>query len=134
MFKVRREHKINASFPALRAACATTPCRTRLIVRSRGIKEQSMQRITEKDLIAVCERINRATKSPLVPWVKTATGCQSSVGNYHLSFAYGGVNLERMVNDKGGVANVFGHGHVPKRELYEQMHAFLRGLEAATPN
>lgn len=90
-----------------------------------------MERITEKDLKAVCDRINRVTNSPLESYTKISEGkYRANIGNYHLSAAYGGWNLERMVNEAGGVQNVFGHGHIPKRELYDQMHAFLRGIEA----
>ena len=83
-----------------------------------------MQRITQKDLEAVCNRINITTKSPLAPYDKTF-GCQ--VGNYHLSYAYGGVALHRMSNTHGGISDIFS-GHMPKRELYYRMHAYLSGL------
>jgi len=84
-------------------------------------------RITEKDLAAVVARINRTTGSPSEPYV----GNTEQVGNYHISHAYGGVSLHRMVGTGGGVSDVFGRGHVPKRELYECMHAFLRGFDTA---
>ena len=84
-------------------------------------------RITDKDLASVVARINRTTGSPMEPYV----GNTARVGNYHISHAYGGVSLHRMVNTGGGVSDVFSRGHVPKRELYECMHAFLRGFDAA---
>ena len=37
--------------------------------------------------------------------------------------------LYRMANESGGVTTPLGLGHVPKRELYYQLHAFVRGLE-----
>ena len=86
-----------------------------------------MQRITDKDLAAVVARINRTTGSPLVPYV----GNMGQVGNYHISGAYGGVALHRMHTEGGGVADVFQRGHVPKRDLYELMHAYLAGMEVA---
>ena len=89
-----------------------------------------MNRITEKDLQAVCNRINRATGSPAEPYVKDADGkYHAQIGCYHLSHAYGGVALHRMYNDGGGVSDVFG-GHMPKRELYGKMHAFIAGIDA----
>lgn len=94
-----------------------------------------MTRITEKDLQAVCNRINRATGMPLQPYeLQLADGDSPSkyvaqIGCYHLSHAYGGVALHRMYNADGGVSDVFG-GHVPKRELYGKMHAFLAGIDA----
>ena len=52
------------------------------------------------------------------------------VGCYHLSGAYGGWKLERLVNESGGCSDVFGCGFVSKRDLYNRMHAMLDGIEA----
>jgi hypothetical protein len=93
-------------------------------------------RITEKDLQAVCDRINRTCGTPLTPYEfqPAKDGAPSKyvaqIGCYHLSHAYGGVALHRMYNEGGGVSDVFG-GHVTKRDLYERMHAFLRGINVA---
>ena len=90
-----------------------------------------MQRTTQASLEATAARINRTVGAPLEPYSKGEDGkLHANVGNYHLSYAYGGAALHRMANAAGGVDDVFG-GHMPKRELYEKMHAFLRGLEAA---
>jgi hypothetical protein len=92
-----------------------------------------MSRITDKDLQAVVARINRITGSPMdyaQPCAKGVLFC-SNIGNYHLDYAYGGVQLCRVCNTGGGVSNVLGCGHVSKRELYERMHAFISGLEAS---
>ena len=90
-------------------------------------------RITDKHLQALCDRINRVTGSPMAPYaLDTVKGKHvAQIGNYHISHAYGGVSLHRMVNEGGGVSNVFGYGHVRKRELYDAMHAFLTGFAAA---
>jgi hypothetical protein len=37
--------------------------------------------------------------------------------------------LHRHVNEGGGVNCPLVHGHVPKRELYNLMQAFIKGLE-----
>lgn len=88
-------------------------------------------RITQKDLEAVIARINRITKSPETPHAKTPEGKYiSNVGNYHLSMAYGGYNLQRITNECGGTTCPLGTGHVTKKELYNLMHAFIRGLDA----
>lgn len=92
-----------------------------------------MQRITEKDLQRLCDRINEATGSPMKPWDR-AEGedrMRAQIGNYHLSHAYGGVCLHRMHNEGGGVSTPLSGGHEPKRDLYNRMTAFLAGLEAA---
>lgn len=88
-------------------------------------------RITEKDLQAMCDRINRMLDKPLDPYARTEGNSGANIGCYHLSHAYGGVALHQMVNDGGGVRDIFG-GHMPKRELYERMHAFIKGIEEVT--
>ena len=87
-----------------------------------------MQRITQKDNEAVCERINRITGSPLKTWERKGEKNVSAIGNYHLDGAYGGWALHRIVSDGGGVDDVFRCGHVSKRELYDRMQAFISGL------
>ena len=89
-----------------------------------------MERITEKNLQAMVDRLNRLTNSPLEPYAKVGDKYIAQIGNYHLSHAYGGVSLERMSNDGGGVTQPFGCGHVSKRDLYNRMQAFLSGLDA----
>ena len=88
-------------------------------------------RITIANLQAVVDRINRLTGSPTTPWRREGDRNRANIGNYHLSQCYGGVSLHRMANESGGVTTPLGLGHVPKRELYYQLHAFLRGLEVA---
>ena len=95
-----------------------------------------MSTITKKDLEATVERINRITGSPLEPYTRTEdengkATYSANLGNYHLSGAYGGHALYRMDNDGGGVRDVLGCGHLSKRDLYDRMHAFIRGLSAA---
>ena len=90
-----------------------------------------MERITQKQLQAVVDRINRMTGSPLESWTRQPDGTiKANIGNYHLSGAYGGVCLYQMVSEGGGVTCPLGIGHVPKRELYELMQAFISGLQA----
>lgn len=86
-------------------------------------------RITISDLEIVCARINKVTNSPAESYTKSAEGkYTSNPNNYHLSGAYGGYNLHRMCNEGGGINNVFSCGHIPKRELYDRMQAYLNGL------
>lgn len=91
-----------------------------------------MDRVTDKQLQAIVDRINRMTGSPIKPWSRPVESgpLVSNVGNYHLDHAYGGVSLCRMSNRQGGVSNVLSIGHVPKRELEGLMFAFIKGLEA----
>ena len=91
-----------------------------------------MDRITQKDLEAVVNRINAVTGNPETPWKprESGQGMSANIGNYHLSGAYGGVSLHRMMSDGGGVEDVFRCGHMPKRKLYDKMQAWLDGWYA----
>ena len=84
-----------------------------------------MNRITQKDLQNIVDRINLTACMPLKPW----TDNKANIGNYHLDWAYGGVKLVRHVNEGGGIKVITMGGYGTKRELYYQMQAYLRGLE-----
>ena len=88
-----------------------------------------MDRITDKHLQAVVDRINRLTNSPAKPYENIDGKFTAQIGNYHLSHAYGGVCLHRMHNEGGGVSSPLSTGHIPKRELYNRMQAFISGLD-----
>lgn len=89
-----------------------------------------MTGITRKNLDAVVNRLNIMTGNKIAPYTRSEDGrFTANVGNYHLSGAYGGVSLHRMVTDGGGVTDVFGCGHVAKRDLYDHLHAYLKGIE-----
>jgi hypothetical protein len=95
------------------------------------------KRITKSDLDAVVKRINRITGSPMDMYNRTEDEngkgiYKANIGNYHLSGAYGGHSLHRMETDGGGVQDVLGCGHLAKRDLYDRMHAFIRGLSTST--
>ena len=92
-----------------------------------------MNRITEKQLQCVVDRINTVTGNPMNSWeqVTESSGKRrniAQVGNYHLDWAYGGVMLIQMYNAGGGIVTITGRG--TKRECYDQLQAFLRGIEA----
>ena len=70
-----------------------------------------MQTITKKFLEAQIERLNRETNNP--------------PAHYHLSGAYGGYSLHCMG------ADVFGSGHITKRDLSARISAMLVGISAA---
>ncbi len=89
-----------------------------------------MDRITVKNLEALCERLNTITDSPREPYTMDEEGkYRANPGCYHLSGAYGGYCLVRVSNTGGGVSTPLACGHGPKRELWELMHAFIRGIE-----
>jgi hypothetical protein len=87
-------------------------------------------RITRKQLDALVARLNDITGSPTAAWTRHADGTlKANIGNYHISGAYGGVCLHRMMTDGGGVTTPLTCGHVPKRELFNQLRAYIDGLE-----
>lgn len=85
-----------------------------------------MTPVTKKDLEYLVDRINRDANTPIQPYIDGIV----QPGNYHLSWAYGGVKLVQICNEGGGERDITS-GYGTKRELYYQMQAFLRGLEAS---
>ena len=89
-----------------------------------------MDRIRQSDLEHYAGLINQATNSPMETLTRDETGkLTANVGNYYISGAYGGVSLYRNVGPGGGSTEVLNSGHVPKRDLYNRMRAYLAGLE-----
>ena len=84
--------------------------------------------ITVKNLQWVVDRINTTTGSPVEQYSKDDG---ANIGNYHLSGAYGGYALYRMVNASGGITDISDSGYMTKRALYDLMRAYLAGYEAA---
>ena len=66
---------------------------------------------------AALYKLNRQTASPLKPYEDG----QAQIGNYHLSQAYGGYNVNRIMNNGGGCTEPAGHGHVTKRECLQRI-------------
>jgi hypothetical protein len=92
-------------------------------------------RITQKMLEGKADYLNKITGSPAEQWHKDRINgkYKANIGNYHISYAYGGASLHRMVSEGGGVSTPLGHGHVPKRELLNLMEAYIRGLWDSSP-
>ena len=85
-------------------------------------------RITEADLQRRVDYLNRITDSP-AQYIDDFATCKPAIGHWHLSHAYGGVALHRTMNSGGGVTSYLTAGHVPKRELFNALCAFLEGIE-----
>ena len=86
-------------------------------------------RITNDQLENLCGVINRLTNSPQDPYsLGMDAKYHPNAGCYHLSGAYGGKGLIRMCKQGTGVTDVFNCGHIPKRDLYNRMQAFILGL------
>jgi len=90
-----------------------------------------MQTVTIKFLKAQVDRLNREMNLPLVPYIREGDKFTAQIGNYHLSGAYGGYSLHKMATPTGGVSDVFGCGHVTKRDLSARISAMIAGIYAA---
>lgn len=83
--------------------------------------------VSKNDLQEMVRKINKVTESPLEPYIITNGKYLPQPGCYHLSWAYGGVCLERVCQDGNGIESIIS-GYGSKRELYDKMAGFLTGL------
>jgi hypothetical protein len=88
-------------------------------------------RITDAHLKALVDRLNLLTGNDLSPYTNLGGKTQASPGNFHISHAYGGVALMQMSNESGGCRMPLMQGHTTKRDCYDQVYAFLKGIEYA---
>ena len=88
-----------------------------------------MNRITQAHLNYLVDELNTITNSPLKSYTRSETGAKANIGNYHLYQANGSTGLHRIMNEGGGVTEVFGLG--TKREMYNQLNAMLHGINIA---
>ena len=95
-------------------------------------------RITMGMLEREVAKLNSLTNSPSTPYSKreNGKGYEANVGNYHIAGAYGGWKVERMVNPGGGITHPTGldTGFVSKRKCYENLRAFISGIEHGLEN
>ena len=90
-----------------------------------------MNRITKKMLESRVAYLNQITNSPS-EYMTIADGVRTiNIGHYHISHAYGGVCLMRTMSSGGGVTCPLSSGHGPKRDLFNELNAFIRGIECA---
>jgi len=87
-----------------------------------------MNRITKKNLQARIETINSILNRPATPYTQVDGKLVANLGNFSLSQAYGGYCVHLMVNDGGGVSTPIWYGHIPARDAYERISAFIAGL------
>ena len=93
-----------------------------------------MNRITITDLQLQVDLLNRLTGSPAERWQaerRDDGGWASNPGHYMISQAYGGCELQRICGELGGTSTPLNTGHIPKRELYEILRAFIAGIQTA---
>ncbi len=80
-----------------------------------------MKRITAKKVEEAVDYLNEITR----------LAGNKNAGNYRLSQAYSGYSLHLYSKKNCGCADVFRCGHIPAKELYYRIHAFIDGFCAA---
>jgi len=84
-------------------------------------------RVRQSDLEQQLVVLNRITNSPMLPYDKESKVWQG--GNYHLSYAYGGVCVHQICRTgSSAVKEPIFHGHRPKREAYSLIEAYINGV------
>lgn len=88
--------------------------------------------ITKAMLQRKVDYLNKLTNSPMEPYKFSEVEGRhvAQIGNWHVSGAYGGFQLHRMVNESGGItSSPLNTGYVTRRLLYEAVEAFIKGIE-----
>jgi hypothetical protein len=80
-----------------------------------------MNRVINADLERVVTRLNRSNGIENPAW--------NVIGSYHIGRAYGGVRLEQITNESGGI-RVITSGYTTKRECLAEMQAYANGKGA----
>lgn len=89
-----------------------------------------MSRITLKQLEALVLRINKLAKTPDTYMTMNANGERTiNINHYHLNQAYGGIKLVQTCSEGGGIRDITWNGYTTKSKLYDQLYAFISGLE-----
>jgi len=95
-----------------------------------------MDRITNSDLEKYVDYLNRLTGNPVKTYTRTvipgAVTSKANIGNYHISGAYGGVELHRINTEGGGVTVPLSTGYCTKRELYNAINSFISGVKVTS--
>jgi len=87
-------------------------------------------KVTQRDLEAAVERLNRLTGHQLAPYTKLDNGKHvPNAGNYHLDYAYSGVKLVQMCDEGTGIKNVLSMGYETKKNCYNAIHSYIKGIE-----
>ena len=85
-------------------------------------------RTSIKTLEALVLHLNQITGNPETPWTRKDNKLTANVDNYHLDQAYGGVRLDQMDNEGGGVHCPLGCGYDTKRDLEGKLRAYMNGI------
>lgn len=85
-------------------------------------------RVNKAMLENMVDRLNEATNNNKSSWTRNEEGkYKANIGNYHLDYAYGQVQLCQMMSEGGGVNVIF--GFTGKKQLFVSIKAYLMGIE-----
>ncbi len=84
-------------------------------------RNDTMKRITAKKLEEAVDYLNEITR----------LAGNKNAGNYRLSYLVSSYSLHLYFKKTSGCCDVFRCGHVPAKELYHRIHAFIDGFCAA---
>ncbi len=87
--------------------------------------------ITKIMLTEQVERLNVLTSNPLTPWtlVKTGREVTANIGNYSLDWAYGGVQLQQVCTESGGITHPLNTGYATKKVCFDAIYDFIIGIK-----
>lgn len=88
-----------------------------------------MNNITKENLERAVMYLNKIAGTPEKPWEQKDGKMVANIGCYFLDGAYGGYKIVQMVNESGGERSIT-QGYLPKRELYNLIHAYKDGFLA----
>lgn len=91
-------------------------------------------RYTQRDLDGAVRGLNilagfTAEEADAPLYTREGAEYRAMVGRYTLQGAYGGYQLQQIINEGGGVRAITS-GYRPKREVYELIHAYREGMAA----
>ena len=89
-----------------------------------------MSRITRKNLESRIDTLNLMLGNNPATFTRQDGGkLVANIGTLYLSGAYGGYCVNRICNENGGVTTPIWEGHIPARDAYDRICAFMRGLD-----
>ena len=86
-----------------------------------------MRRITLDKLEYQVKYLNELTSNPLKPYSYNEG---SNIGSYYIQGAYGGYQLQQIVNKGGGCRTLLNTGFTTKKNLFNNINSYLLGIES----
>ena len=84
-------------------------------------------RVTKEMLENKVDHLNNVTDSPR-KYFSDDGKFTVNIDHYCIGGAYGGYELHRICTNGGGVTTPLNTGHIPKKELYDRISAFIYGI------